>query len=104
MTTDGFGGLDMTVIGHLPPVARVVPCRHGELRRKLAHLAIEPPSRVRLDLPILFVLFVWSSAASAQDVSLTLPTIVFVASAASDQASTVYGFHTPPVVRGASEC
>jgi hypothetical protein len=54
-------------------------------------------------LPVIrFVLLAGSSAASAQDVSLTLPTIVFVVSAASDQATTVYGFHTPPLVRGPS--
>jgi hypothetical protein len=51
---------------------------------------------------IVFVVFAWSGETSAQDASLTLPTIVFFASASSDQASTVYGFHTPPVVLGAS--
>ena len=92
----------MTVIGH-PSCASAVACRRGESRGKLAHLGTETPSRPTLALSAsFFVLLAWSSAASPQDVSLTLPTIVFVASAASDQASTVYGFHTPPLVRGAS--
>src|SRR5580704_19796728 len=52
-------------------------------------------------LPAIFgAVCAWSAATSAQAVSLTLPTAAF--SPASDQASTVYGFHTPPVVRGAS--
>ena len=66
----------------------------GRLRLLLVHHPIA--------LVLALVVFAWSAAISAQDVSLTLPTIVFVASAAGDQASTVYGFHTPPVVRGTS--
>jgi hypothetical protein len=67
-------------------------------------LETAPQSMPKLSglLAVLVVLFAWSPRASAQETSLRLPTIVFIASAASDQASTVYGFHTPPLVRGAS--